>query len=40
MEIVSKFAVKMFKSSPPEVFLGKGVLKYTANLQEDTHAEV
>ena len=27
-------------SSPPEVFLGKGVLKYAAKLQESTHAEV
>ena len=24
--------------APPEVFLGKDVLKYAANLQENTHA--
>ena len=28
------------KSSHPELFLGKRVLKYAANLQENTHAEV
>ena len=30
----------MFRSSHPEVFLRKGFLKYAANLQENTHAEV
>ena len=34
----------LFRSSHPDVFLGKGVLKvfwkYAANLQENTHAEV
>ena len=34
----NKIAVK-FRSSPSEVFLG-GVVRYTANLQGDTHAEV
>ena len=29
----------LFRSSFPEVLLGKGVLKYAANLQENTHAE-
>ena len=28
------------KSSSPEVFLEKGVLKYTASLQENIHAEM
>ena len=28
------------RSSHPEVFLGKGVLKYAPNLQRNTHAEV
>ena len=28
-----------FRSSPPEVFLGKGVLKIWSNLLENTHAE-
>ena len=28
------------RSSPPKVFSRKGVLKYAANLQENTHAEV
>ena len=30
----------LFRSSHPEVFLRKGFLKYAANLQENTHAEV
>ena len=34
----------LFRSSQPDEFLGKGVLKvfwkYAANLQENTHAEV
>ena len=29
-----------FIGRPPEVFLGKDVWKYAANLQENTHAEV
>ena len=28
------------RSNHPEVFLGKGVQKYAANLQENTHAKV
>ena len=32
--------VKMFRDILKELFLGKSVLKYTANLQENTHAEV
>ena len=28
------------RSGLPEVFLGKGILKNAANLQENTHAEV
>ena len=32
--------VPNFRCSHPEVFLEKGVLKYAANLQESTHAEV
>ena len=28
------------RSSSPEVFLGKGVLKYAADLQENSHGEV
>ena len=30
----------ILRSSHPEVFLEKGVLKYAANLQENTHAEM
>ena len=30
----------MYKVNPPEVFLGKGVMKICSNLQENTHAEV
>ena len=29
-----------YRSSRPEEFLGKGVLKYAANLQKNTHADV
>ena len=29
-----------YRISPPKEFLGKGVLKYAANLQENTNAEV
>ena len=31
---------KTFRSSLPQVFLIKGVLKYAANLQKNSHAEV
>ena len=37
---VKKSSFTNFRSSGPEVFLGKGVLKYAANLQEITHTEV
>ena len=30
----------VFRSSRPEVFLRKGVRKYAANVQDNTHAEV
>ena len=30
----------IYRSSHPEVFLGKGVWKCAANLQQNTHAEV
>ena len=32
--------IEINRSSHQEVFLGKGVQKYAANLQENTHAEV
>ena len=34
--VVSFSEVEGYRSSPPEVFLGKIVLKYAANLQENT----
>ena len=36
----SKLALKLNRSSHPEVFLEKGVLKICENLQEKTHAKV
>ena len=38
--LTSKEARVMQKQPPPKVFLGKGVLKNAANLQENTHAEM
>ena len=32
--------IECFRSSHPEVFLGKGLWKYAANLQENTHAKM
>ena len=32
--------LEKFRRSHPEVFLGKGVLKISADLEEKTHAEV
>ena len=34
------FILNAYRSSHAEVFLGKSFLKYAANLQENTHAEV
>ena len=36
----SKLALKLNRSSHPEVFLEKGVLRICENLQEKTHAKV
>ena len=33
-------AISTYRSSRPQVFLGKGVLKYAAILQENTKTEV
>ena len=40
MLVGSKRPVTEFRSSHLEEFLGKGVMKYAANLQESAHAEV
>ena len=37
---IFSFMVSIIRSSQPEVYFGKGVLKYAVNLQENTHAEV
>ena len=36
VDVVQTLTLKSFKSSHPEVFLGKYVLKNTANLMENT----
>ena len=40
VKIVRNFANNTSKTSHPEVFLVKGVLKYAANLQENTLADL
>ena len=40
VKIVRNFANNTGKTSHPEVFLVKGVLKYAANLQENALADV
>ena len=40
MNTLEKSVVSVFRNSHPNVFLGKGVLKYEANLQENIHVEV
>ena len=39
-ELARRIFPERARSSPPEVFLGIGVLKYAVNLQENTHVEV
>ena len=39
-ETLSKAIGTKYRSNDPEVFLGKGILKYAANLRVKTHAEV
>ena len=40
IQIAIKVPFIKYRSSSPEVFLGKSVLKIAANLQENTHAKV